>query len=88
MQEGSDMEQRGLGNSGIVVSPAGMGCMGFTRVSGAPLVDDDAARVVREAYEVGYAFFDAAECYVGEREDGTTAAARIVRQMLCRPGGG
>ena len=67
------MEQRVLGSSGIAVSPMGMGCMGLTHASGAPLPDADAARVIRAAHEMGYTFFDTAECYVGERPDGTTA---------------
>lgn len=35
--------------------------------------DAEAERVVREAYEMGYTFFDTAECYVGMRPDGTKA---------------
>lgn len=35
--------------------------------------DDEAELVVREAYEMGYTFFDTAECYVGMRPDGTEA---------------
>lgn len=35
--------------------------------------DAEAERVVREAYEMGYTFFDTAECYVGMRPDGTEA---------------
>ena len=38
------MENRVLGNSGIEVSPVGMGCMGLTHAYGAPLSDDAAAR--------------------------------------------
>ena len=67
------MKSRVLGDSGIEVSPVGMGCMGLTHASGDPLPDAAAARVVREAYEMGYTFFDTAECYVGQRADGTTA---------------
>ena len=67
------MEKRKLGNSGIEVSPVGMGCMGLTHASGDPMDDAAAERVVREAYEMGYTFFDTAECYVGERADGSIA---------------
>lgn len=66
------MEHRILGKSSIEVSPIGMGCMGLTHASGEPLPDKDAERVIREAYEMGYTFFDTAECYVGTRSDGTT----------------
>ena len=67
------MEKRVLGSSGIEVSPVGMGCMGLTHASGDPMDDAAAERVVREAYEMGYTFFDTAECYVGERADGSIA---------------
>lgn len=67
------MDERVLGNSGISVPPIGMGCMGLTHASGAPLPDDGAAAIIRDAYDMGYRFFDTAECYVGERPDGSLA---------------
>ena len=67
------MEKRVLGKSGIEVSPLGMGCMGITHASGDPMPDDEAVRVIRQAHEMGYTFFDTAECYVGTRADGTEA---------------
>lgn len=35
--------------------------------------DDEAVSVVRQAHEMGYTFFDTAECYVGTCADGTEA---------------
>lgn len=67
------LKPRTLGKSGIQVSPIGMGCMGITHASGDPMPDDDAVRVIRAAHEMGYTFFDTAECYVGMRADGTEA---------------
>lgn len=67
------MKTRVLGSSGIEVSSIGMGCMGITHASGDPMDDGDAVRVIREAHEIGYTFFDTAECYVGRRADGTIA---------------
>lgn len=67
------MSTRVLGKSGTEVSAIGMGCMGLTHASGDPLPDDEAIRVIRAAHEMGYTFFDTAECYVGTRPDGTTA---------------
>lgn len=67
------MEKRILGQSGIEVSPVGLGCMGLTHASGDPLPRADAAHIVREAFEMGYTFFDTAECYVGAYPDGSTA---------------
>lgn len=67
------MDKRVLGKSGIEVSPLGMGCMGITHASGDPMPDDEAVSVVRQAHEMGYTFFDTAECYVGTCADGTEA---------------
>ena len=67
------MKTRVLGKSGIEVSALGMGCMGITHASGDPMADDDAVRVIRAAHEMGYTFFDTAECYVGTRADGSVA---------------
>ena len=76
--------------SGRRVSPVGMGCMGLTHASGAPMTTADAAKVVREAFELGYTFFDTAECYTGVFPDGSTAyneepvgeALRPIRQKV------
>lgn len=59
-------ERRVLGKSGIEVSPVGLGCMGLTHASGDAMSTHDAAHVIREAFEMGYTFFDTVECYVGE----------------------
>lgn len=67
------MDKRVLGKSGIEVSLIGMGCMGITHASGDPMPDDEAISVIRQAHEMGYTFFDTAECYVGTRADGTDA---------------
>ena len=67
------MKNRLLGNTGIEISPIGYGCMGLTHAFGTPMTKEDAAAKVREAYEMGYTFFDTAECYTGKNPDGTTA---------------
>lgn len=79
------MENRVLGKSGIEVSPVGMGCMGITHASGDPMPDADATRVIREAYEMGYTFFDTAECYVGHRPDGSIARNEDVVGEALKP---
>lgn len=66
------MQFRILGNSGLRVSSVGLGCMGITHASGAPMNKAEGARVIREAYEMGYTFFDTAECYTGVYPDGAT----------------
>ena len=60
-----------LGLTDMKVYPVGLGCMGFSHASGAPTDHDTAVRTIREAYEVGYDFFDTAECYTGVYPDGT-----------------
>lgn len=66
------MKKRVLGKSGIEVSPLGLGCMGLTHASGDAMGTPAAARVIREAFEMGYTFFDTAESYVGENAAGET----------------
>lgn len=68
----ADVKKRVLGKSGIEVSPLGLGCMGLTHASGDAMDTPAAARVIREAFEMGYTFFDTAECYVGENAAGET----------------
>ncbi|WP_455137734.1 aldo/keto reductase [Thermophilibacter sp.] len=82
--------RRTLGKSGIEVSAVGMGCMGLTHASGDALPTEDASRVIREAFEMGYTFFDTAECYVGRdaagverfNEDAVGAALAPVRDQV------
>lgn len=66
------MQKRILGN-GVEVSAVGLGCMGLSHAFGTPLGKEDAADKVCQAYEMGYTFFDTAECYTGTNPDGTTA---------------
>lgn len=69
----SDMKYRILGNSGLRVSAVGLGCMGITHASGQPMSKRDGAEVLRQAYGMGYTFFDTAECYTGVYPDGSIA---------------
>ena len=65
------MEKRRLGNSNLMVNPVGLGCMGFSHASGDPVPEADAVKALREAYELGYDFFDTAEAYTGVYPDGS-----------------
>jgi aryl-alcohol dehydrogenase-like predicted oxidoreductase len=57
------MQQRTLGNTGLVVSAIGLGCMGLNHGLG-PGVDKTAAiALIRAAHERGVTFFDTAEVY-------------------------
>lgn len=66
------MQKRTLGN-GTSISAVGLGCMGLSHAFGTPLEKTEAADKIRQAYEMGYTFFDTAECYTGTNPDGTTA---------------
>lgn len=66
-------EKRELGKSGILVHPIGLGCMGFSHAMGKPLEHDEAVRTIRAAADVGYDFFDTAECYIGTFADGSSS---------------
>ena len=61
------MKKRILGKD-LAVSSVGLGCMGFSHAYGAPTEEREAVRLVREAFEMGYTFFDTAEVY-GTPED-------------------
>ena len=65
------MEKRRLGNSDLYVNPIGLGCMGFSHASGDPTPEKESIATLREAYEIGYDFFDTAEAYTGVYPDGS-----------------
>lgn len=48
------------------VSAVGFGCMGISHAYGEPMKKKDAIKLLRDAFENGYTFFDTAECYVGD----------------------
>ena len=56
------MNTRRLGKD-LVVSAVGLGCMGFSHAYGAPTEDREVIRMLRQAAEMGYTFFDTAEVY-------------------------
>ena len=67
------MQVRTLGNTDLQISAVGLGCMGLSHAFGTPLEQAEAAEKVRKAFDLGYTFFDTAECYTGTNPDGTTA---------------
>lgn len=66
-------EKRRLGNTDMMITPVGLGCMGFSHAYGVPTEKNEAVRMIRKAYEMGYDFFDTAECYTGINADGSTS---------------
>ena len=66
-------EKRQLGNSELSVTAVGLGCMGFSHAYGAPTERPEATTMIRKAFDMGYDFFDTAECYTGTNADGSTS---------------
>ena len=66
-------EKRKLGSSDLSVTAVGLGCMGFSHAYGAPTEKSEAVRMIRKAFDMGYDFFDTAECYTGTNADGSTS---------------
>jgi aryl-alcohol dehydrogenase-like predicted oxidoreductase len=56
------MQQRALGQQGLVVSALGLGTMGMTMAYG-PADEQEGIATIRRAYELGVTFFDTAELY-------------------------
>ena len=66
------MRTRILGKD-LTVSSVSLGCMGMTHAFGAPSDTKEMTKLLHEAVDLGYIYFDTAECYTGENPDGTTA---------------
>lgn len=77
------MGKRKIGK--LEVSAVGLGCMGITHASGAPMSMKDGVRVIEQAYSLGYTFFDTAECYTGINPDGSIAYNEEVVGRALRP---
>ena len=78
------MQQRNLGKN-MMVSPGGLGCMGITHASGTPLTKAEGMKVLEAALDIGYTFFDTAECYTGINPDGTAAYNEEVVGAALKP---
>ena len=66
-------DKRQLGDSELYVTGVGLGCMGFSHAYGAPTERSEATAMIRKAFDMGYDFFDTAECYTGTNADGSTS---------------
>lgn len=79
------MEKRRLGNTNMYVNPIGLGCMGLSHASGTPTPFDEAVDILRKAHEMGYDFFDTAECYTGVNPDGSISYNEEIVGEAIRP---
>lgn len=66
------MKKRILGKD-LTVSAVSLGCMGMTHAYGAPSDPVEMTKVLHQAVDMGYLYFDTAECYTGVNADGSTA---------------
>lgn len=57
------MKYRTLGLSGLRVSAVGLGCMGMSHGYGLPADKREMTRLLEDAVDMGYTFFDTAEIY-------------------------
>jgi aryl-alcohol dehydrogenase-like predicted oxidoreductase len=65
------MQKRRLGKTNMYINPVGLGCMGFSHAYGVAEDRETAIETIRKAHQVGYDFYDTAECYTGENVDGS-----------------
>ena len=56
------MQYRTLGTD-LTVSAVGLGCMGMSHAYGAPADKAEMTKLLAQAVELGYTFFDTAEIY-------------------------
>lgn len=66
------MKKRILGKD-LEVSAVSLGCMGFTHAYGSAMDEKEAAKAMEQAVDIGCLYFDTAECYTGNRPDGSLA---------------
>lgn len=78
------MKQRTLGKD-LTVSAVGLGCMGLSHAYGAATEKNEAIRVLQQAVDMGYTFFDTAEVYGDDKDPHINE--QIVGEAL-RPYGG
>lgn len=67
----------------LEVSAIGFGCMGFSRAYGYGPDDEEAIRLMRQAFELGCTFFDTAEgCGAGANEELVRRALEPIRDQV------
>ena len=77
------MNKRTIGE--LVVSSVGFGCMGLSHAYGPAIPKEEAIQIIRDAVEVGYTYFDTAECYLGNFADGSPANNELIVGEALRP---
>jgi aryl-alcohol dehydrogenase-like predicted oxidoreductase len=76
------MKKQQIGNSDLLASSVGLGCMGMSEWYG-PTNDDESGATIRKALEMGLNFFDTADVYGnGHNETLVGAVLKDVRQDI------
>ncbi len=78
------MKKKILGTD-LEVSAVGFGCMGLSHAYGPAVEKKEAVRLIRDAAEAGYTYFDTAECYTGSFADGSPSNNEEVVGEALRP---
>ena len=71
--------------AGMTVADVGLGCMGFSHAYGYAMERAEVVTMIRKAHDIGYTFFDTAECYTGVHADGREAINEEVVGEALRP---
>lgn len=71
--------------AGVQVSDIGLGCMGFSHAYGEAMDHREAVAMIRRAVDMGYSFFDTAECYTGFDAAGNPVANELPVGEALRP---
>ena len=67
------MREKRLGKTDMLVNPIGLGCMGLSHAYGSAVSEDEGIDFLKNAFKIGYNFFDTAEVYVGKTSNGRTS---------------
>ncbi len=72
------MKSRILGQTDLDLGVIGLGCMGFSHAYGPAVHEEQAIAAIREAYEMGYRFFDTAAVYHGFDGEGNESINEVL----------
>jgi len=80
IEHNSPMRKQKMGNSDLLASSLGLGCMGMSEWYG-PTNDEESRATIKRAFEMGLNFFDTADVYGnGHNETLLGSAVREIRQ--------
>lgn len=78
------MKKRFLGKSKLEVSEMGLGCMGMSSGYGHSIPEEEAIKLIHEAYNLGVTFFDTAEVYGKELGDNEKIVGKALKGIRDR----